>query len=131
MYIHIIVIYKYVYNIYIICNQIWKHDENITSTLVFTMYNKIILYIYIYICIYVMYIIYIYIYIYMYICNIYNIYIYIYIYIYIILEIHFYFFIILSNRLKIYRPNVFFLFHKIKHVLLKNRVRLKGLVHPS
>ena len=107
IYIYIIVIYKYIYNIYIICNQIWKHDENITSTLVFTMYNKII---YIYSCIYVIYIIYI--------------------YIYIILEIHFNFFIILSNRLKIYRPNVFFLFHKIKHVLLKNRVHLKSLAHP-
>ena len=65
----------------------------------------------------------------MYICNIYNIYMNI--YIYIILEIHVNFFIILSNRLKIYRPNFFFLFHKIKHVLLKNWVRLKSLAHPS
>ena len=32
------------------CNQIRKPDENITSTLVFTIYNKIILYIYVYMC---------------------------------------------------------------------------------
>ena len=55
LYIYIYYIYIYIY-IYC-CNQIRKPDENITSTLVFTMYNKIILYIYIY----------------MYMCNIYNI----------------------------------------------------------
>ena len=32
------------------CNQIRKPDENVTSTLVFTIYNKIILYICVYMC---------------------------------------------------------------------------------
>ena len=60
-----------------------------------------------------------------------NIYIHIYAYIHEIHEIHFNVFIILPSRLKIYRPNVFFLFHKIKHVLRKNRACLKRFAHPS
>ena len=80
----------------------------IYSMLVFTMYNNVIK---CNICVYVIYNTYIYIYIY------------IYAYIHEIDEINFNIFIILPNRLKTYRP-VFFLFHKIKYVLPKNRARL-------
>ena len=46
MYILMLYIYICIY----CCNQIQKPDENITSTLVFTMSNEIILYIYMYMC---------------------------------------------------------------------------------